>query len=288
MPGLLKNNTAQYAAIVLGCAIYGAGMNLFIIPLSLYSGGIMGFCQLANDLVNGLLGQTLQLSGAFYLLVNLPLLILAWHVMGRRFLIKTIMGTLGISAFMSIIPVPAQPLMTDPTAAVLLGGAVSGFGVGMLLVAGGSGGGLDILGMWAIKRFPGFSVGRLSMLVNAVLFTIYLLRFDVSTVLFSLIFTVFQIMVMDRTHYQNINVRMMIFTKQPGVDRRIMEETARGVTEWKGMGAYTGEDMNILVTIISKYEVDSFAEIVRRIDPTAFVIVDEGVRVLSGNFEKRL
>ena len=92
---------------------------------------------------------------------------------------------------------------------------------------------------------------------------------------------------MDRTHYQNINVRLMIFTKKSGMDSRIMEQTARGVTRWSGLGAYTREETNILITVISKYEIDTFMEIIYSIDPVAFVIRDDGISVM-GNFEKRL
>ena len=72
-----------------------------------------------------------------------------------------------------------------------------------------------------------------------------------------------------------------------GIDWDIMKQTARGVTEWRGIGAYTGEPENILVTVINKYEIGIFLDIIHRTDPNAFVIRDDGVAV-SGNFEKRL
>ena len=98
---------------------------------------------------------------------------------------------------------------------------------------------------------------------------------------------VFFTIVLDKVHYQNINVRLMIFTKQEGIDEQITCKTGRGVTKWNGTGAYTEEDMNILVSCINKYEVSEFMEIIHGIDPKAFIIVDEGVYV-SGNFEKRI
>ena len=92
---------------------------------------------------------------------------------------------------------------------------------------------------------------------------------------------------MDKVHYQNINMTVMIFTKQDGIQKRINEEMRRGVTYWKGAGAYTQEDTFVLVTAISKYEVATLKRIIHSIDPKAFVIFQEGMSI-SGNFEKRL
>lgn len=94
-------------------------------------------------------------------------------------------------------------------------------------------------------------------------------------------------LVVDKTHYQNINMTAMIFTKEEEVQESIMKEMGRGVTYWKGAGAYTKTDTHILVTVISKYEVTQLKKIIYKIDPRAFVIFNEGMSI-SGNFEKRL
>ena len=111
--------------------------------------------------------------------------------------------------------------------------------------------------------------------------------FVIQVVLYSLIYMVFFTILLDKTHYQNINVRLMIFTKKPDIDHEILTRTGRGVTEWKGVGAYTQEETRVLVTCINKYELSEFMDIIRHMDPKAFVVVDEGVYV-TGNFEKRI
>ena len=170
---------------------------------------------------------------------------------------------------------------------MLVGGLVSGGGIGLALTARGSFGGLEVVGVWLSKAIPGFSVGKLTVLVNAVLFAVFLLLFDVPMVLYSMLYMAVYAKMMDRTHAQNINVRLMIFTKKSGIDWDIMRQTARGVTEWRGVGAYTGESSNILITVINKYEIDRFMDIIYAADPRAFVIRDDGVAV-SGNFERRV
>lgn len=285
----LEHRVIQYGAVLLGCAVYSAGLNWFIIPVDLYSGGMVGIAQLlamlAEWLVPSLAGNNLY--GLLYFLINVPVLLLAWSQLGRPFFLKTMGGILGISVFITLIPVPAGPILDDILANVLLGSVITGVGIGLTLTARGSCGGLEVVGVWLAKVLPGFTVGRLALLVNTGLFAIFLLLFDVSTVLYSMIYMAFYSKVMDLAYAQTITVNLMIFTKKSGVDWSIMRKTARGVTEWKGKGAYTGEETNILVTVINKYEIDTFLDIIRAIDPAAFVIRTDGVHVM-GNFERRL
>lgn len=286
----LRHRPIQHLMVLAGAGIYAAGLNLFVLPLQLYSGGVPGLAQLlelAAETVLPTLPAGINLYGVLYFFLNIPPLVLAWRYLGRMFLIKTVEGIAAISFFMALIPVSPVPILEEAIASVLVGGVIAGCGIGVLLTAGGSGGGLDVIGVLVSRTVPQFSVGKLTIYFNAVLFIVYLLLFDISTALYSLIFMVFYSVFLDHTHYQNINVRLMIFTKKSGIDWDIMRKTARGVTEWRGMGAYTGEPTNILVTVINKYEVGTFLEIIYAIDPAAFVIQDDGVLV-AGNFEKRL
>ena len=276
------------ALIVAGSLLYALGMNLFLTPLHLFSGGGIGLSQLLTLFLEKFIPVgNLNLYGIIYLLINIPLLFLAWFQIGKKFFIKTMIGSGAISVFITLIPTLAVPIVNDYLTSVLIGGIASGAGVGLILSAGGSGGGIDVVAVWAAKKFKGASVGQISLYFNVLLYAVMLFLFDAQTVIYSLIYTVVFTLVLDKTHYQNINVRVMIFTKKDGIDKEITERTRRGVTEWDGYGAYTSEPMHILVSCISKYEVNDMMEIVQSIDPQAFVIVDENV-IVNGNFEKRL
>lgn len=285
----IHSRWAKVAVIVAGAFLYAFGMNYFLIPYGLYSGGGVGIAQVITYLI----GRVVDLGGkniygAVYFLTNIPLLLLAWKGVGKGFLFKTIIGSTSISIFASIIPIPATPIVDSVVASVLIAGIITGFGVGLLLVAGGSGGGVDIIGVWATRKFKHASVGKISLCVNAFVYACLLLMFDIEIVIYSLIYMVFFTLMMDRVHYQNITVRLMIFTKHEGIDQKILKQTGRGVTEWTGVGAYTKEKTKILICCINKYEQSEFIDIIHSIDPNAFVIADEGVSVMSGNFEKRL
>lgn len=273
--------------ILLGGFLYALGLNQFVVPYQLFSGGVPGLAQLLSIPLGKLLGSGFNVSGLVYWVLNLPLLYLAWKDLGKSFFFRTLLGSGSISLFMSLLPVPAAPLLEEELVSVVLGGLISGAGIGVILILGGCGGGTDILGVWAARRFRGMSVGKLSMGLNVVLYCFLLLYFDLETFVYSLIFMLFFSFALDKTHYQNINVRLMIFTKTDGIDREILSRTGRGVTEWGGIGAFTHEGTHVLITCINKYEYNMFLELVHTIDPAAFVIADENVRI-SGNFEKRL
>ena len=282
---VLGKNTAL---IIAGSMLYAFGMNLFLTPLQLFSGGGVGLAQLLTLFLEKFIRvESLNLYGIVYMVINIPLLFLAFFHIGKPFFVKTLIGSGAISLFITLIPTLAVPIVDDYLTSVLIGGIAAGAGVGLILIAGGSGGGIDVVAVWAAKKFKGASVGRISLYFNVLLYAVMLFLFDAQTVIYSLIYTVIFTLVLDKTHYQNINVRVMIFTKKDGIDKLINEKTRRGVTKWEGCGAYTKESTQILVSCISKYEVNDMMEIVQSIDPQAFVIVDENV-IVNGNFEKRI
>lgn len=285
-----KNHLLQVARVLAGCCIFAAGLNLFVIPAGLYSGGVVGLTQLIDHAWRcSAPGAALaaNLYGVFYFLLNVPVLIIAWTKLGKAFLLKTLAGTAGISLFTALIPQAGAPLVTDTAAAIMIGGVVTGLGVGVMLTAGGSGGGVEVIGIWLSKRYPDFSVGKLVGGFNAALFLAYFFLFDHETVIYSVLYMAVYAFALDRAYYQNINARVMIFTKRPGLDDVLLTRTGRGVTEWDGCGAFTKADSHILVTIINKYGIDEVVKLIHGVDPDAFVVIDEGIRVY-GNFQRRL
>lgn len=287
---LPQKKSEQILWIVVGCGIYAAGLNLFILPLGLYSGGIVGLAQLLSlgaETVFPHMEWTVNLYGLIYFLLNIPLLAIAWLKISRRFLAKTMIGTVGISIFTLIVPSPKALLVSDPAVAAVMGGVVTGLGIGVMLTAGGSGGGIEVLGVWLSRKYPDFTVGKLTICFNILLYIVYLLVFDISTVIYSILYMIFYTVAMDKMHYQSINVRIMVFTKKDKIDRSIMNETGRGVTKWDGFGAFTNEESHVLVTVVNKFEIDEILKLIYSLDPDAFTMIDEGIKVY-GNFQHRI
>lgn len=276
--------------MTLGAVMFAFGLNVFITPLSLYNGGFMGIAQLIRTLIIRLIpfsfGQT-DIAGIIYLLLNVPLVYMAWSKMGKVFFTRSIITIIIQTVALTLLPIPSTPIIDDYLTACVIGGIIAGTGSGMVLRGGSSGGGQDILGIYFSKKFPGFSVGKIGIIINIFVYGICLMVFNVEIAIYSLIYGVIYSIACDRVHIQNINMSVMIFTKKLGISRAIIEQTGRGVTNWDGAGAYTNETSYILLVVISKYEVSQLKRIVRSIDPNAFMIFTEGCSV-AGNFERRL
>lgn len=285
-----KRALTQYGWTFMGSLLFAAGVNLIIMPMKLYNGGFMGVAQLLRTFVVSVLhvnaGQ-IDLAGIIFYIINIPLFFLAWKGIGKSFCFRTVITATLESLFLTIIPIPTTPIINDMLTSCIIGGLISGAGTGMILRGGSSGGGQDIVGILCAKKYPGFSVGKIGIIMNIGVYGICMMLFDIEIVIYSLIYATVTALAIDKVHIQNINMSVMIFTKKLGIAKAIMEETGRGVTIWEGSGAYTKENTEVLYVVISKYEVNQIKRIVQGIDPKAFMIFTEGTAV-TGNFEKRL
>lgn len=288
---LLHNKYLRLLTGLLGAVIHAAAINLFVVPQGFYSGGLYGVCQVIRTLLVQQFGLVtpVDLAGVLYLLLNIPLLILAWRSFGRPFVIRMTVCTAVDSIALALIPSPAVPIVADPLSACLISGICSGFACGLILTCGCSTGGLDVLGLYLSKKGSRFTVGKFSISFNAVLYAACALIFSLHTALYSVIYTVFASLFLDRAHQQNISVQMLIFTKKKSEEMRafIIERLSRGVTLWKGRGGYTNEPLEVLCVCLNKYEILTVEQMLREVDSNAFFIVQEGVQV-GGHFERHL
>ena len=287
---LNKKKVERILMTIAGNVLYAGGVNLMINPIHLYSGGFTGIAQLIRLFLTGFLHipeiPGLDYMGIIYFAINIPLFFMAYKVMGRKFCITTLISIAMASAFLAVIPVPAVPIVDDRILASVVGGLGSGVGAGLVLRAGSSQGGQDVIGVCLAKTHPNFKVGTIGIIISICIYTICLFIYDIPTVLYSIIFAVVTGLEIDRVHVQNIKQECMIFTKKPGLSDAILHDLNRGVTVWDGVGAYTGEDTQVLVTVISKYEEPHLKEIIAKHDENAFMIISDNIRVV-GLFQKR-
>ena len=289
---VLKTGWGRIGLAVLGAFIYSLGVNLFLVPLGIFTGGLMGACQLLRSLILLLVGKgsiTFDFAGWIFYALNIPIFILAFRTMGPIFFRNTLICATAYTVFVSIVPIPAAPLVEDVLTGCLLGGVISGVGTGLALTSGCCGGGLDVLGLYMVKKGVKMTIGQFNLGFNAILFALSGILFDLPTMIYSVLNTIFHTMAIDRAHRQSVTVQVLIFTKKEDqeLDRFIMENLHRGMTRWEGKGVYTGEPTHILCVCMNKYEIDDLRAELHQIDPKAFFIVQEGVRV-SSNFEQRL
>ena len=288
---LMHNKGLRLVGGLLGSLLMSVAINVFIVPQGLYAGGAYGLCQVIRTLLQTKLGveASFDLAGVLYFFANIPLFLLAFRTLGRTFCLKAGICTVSNSVFLALIPSPAVPIVPDPLTSCMVGGILVGFAAGLVLSCGCSTGGLDILGLYLSKKNNKFTVGRFCISFNVCLYLLCFILFDATTAIYSAIYNVLSNLFLDRLHRQNVSVQLLIFTKSkdPALPKYIMEQLDRGVTYWQAKGAYTGDDVQVLCVCLSKYEIDTLKQVIRDIDPNAFFVMQEGVRV-EGNFKRHL
>ncbi|GFH41921.1 membrane protein [Lactococcus hodotermopsidis] len=275
----LEKLTQKLSASIVYAILSSVALNFFFQPGHVYSSGITGLAQIFTTLSVKLLGFNLPVAVTLYLL-NLPLLVLAWLKIGKRFTIYTVITVTLSSIFIRIIP--EYTLATDPIINAVFGGAVMGAGVGYALRSGISSGGTDIISLY-IRKKTGRQVGSISMIFNAGIMLIAGILFGWEYMLYSLLTIFVSSRVTDAIYTKQRKMQATIVTKQPEtITRALHDDLHRGVTVVNSAeGAYSHDNMTILITIITQAEYQDFKEIMKKSDPTAFVSVAENVKVLG-------
>ncbi len=292
MKTLFSDQNKQLASAVLGTLIFAAGVNLFISPLNLYSGGFLGIGQIIRTLLVDYahipIPSNIDIAGILLYIINIPLLVLAYRSLGRRFFVSTIVCVTFQTLFLTFIPVPtANPILTDRLASAIVGGAVAGFGCGMTLRNGGSGGGQDILGLYFMKKDRNFSVGKISMMINVVVYVACMLMFDLTTVVYSLIYVAVMSFTTDHFHAQNQNMAAIIVTTNDEVLPTVNHITDRSATYWDGIRYFTKSECRMIFIALSQYEAVKIGKAVKELDDHAFIAFFH-IDTIVGNYSKHL
>lgn len=287
------NRYARFVVSIFGVLLFSAGINLFITPLNLYNGGLLGLCQLIRTFLISMfpnIPSNVDISGFIYYLANIPLFIVAYKALGKSFFFRTLICVTINTLALSFIPIPANPIFGDDIlASCIFGGIAGGAGIGLILLSGGSLGGTEIVGLYLIKKNNNASIGKINVFINFFIYLICLLVFTPKIALYSIIYMVISSIIIDRVHSQNINVEVTIISRKntKALEQALLDELYRGVTTWKSEGSYTHEPTTVLFSVMSKYELTHLHEIVRKYEPDAFVVANEGAHVY-GNYLKKL
>ena len=161
----------DYLLCILGGVIYALALNLFLRPLGIYIANLTGVAQILQDLLKMAFPGLKDILGLLVILLNLPLFILSFASINRGFFLKTLLTVFATSAAIQFIPVKMLITgITEPITYVVIGAVIAGFGVGLSLRSKGSSGGVDILGVYLSLKRKGFSIGRVTMIIAAVVY----------------------------------------------------------------------------------------------------------------------
>jgi uncharacterized membrane-anchored protein YitT (DUF2179 family) len=271
----LKPVAREIALIAVGCVIFAYGMNAVMIPARLFSGGLAGIAMIIGYQV-----PSIDL-GLVYLLLNVPLIVLGWVTISRRFIAYTFFGTAFFSLVASILQ-PEPVILADPLLAALLGGVICGFGCGLILKSMGSAGGLDILAIYLNRRF-GLRVGTVAFAANASVIAAGGWMLDLNLALYSIIL-LFTCGWVTNTVVSGFNARMtliIVSDKSDAIARALLSNFNRGVTFLNGEGGFSNRPKRVILTVTTVTEVPKIKETIFAHDPKAFVVINNTFEVLG-------
>lgn len=280
--------TKNYLLCITGAIMFALSVNLFIIPAQIYNGGMVGIAQLLRDAIQYVFKFEFgfDIAGIVNLFLNIPLLVFAWFKFSHSFVRYTLVTIVTQAICFTLIPVLNQPIVDDVFISIIIAAVLGAFGASLSYRAKGSSGGLDVIGFYLSQKKKG-SLGSLYLMVNCSIYLVCLIVYNAQTALYSLVYSFIFSFCLDKFHEHNIEVSVMVYTKNKDIKREIIEVIHRGVTYWDGYGAYTGSQMDVFVTIVAQSEVVVLKQLIRKHDPNAFIIVTKNLKV-DGGFEKRL
>ncbi len=266
--------------ITTGAVVFAIGLNGIAVPHKFITGGTTGVSLLIYY-YTGLLDP-----GIWYFIINIPIFVVGWMFVSRRFFLYSIYGTVVFSAAIERISlyIPIQ----DPILAVLAAGIILGIGSGITLHSLGSAGGNDIIAIILHQKFN-IRMGTFYMVFNLVLFAFSFSVLNTDLVLYSLALSFVIAQVLDHvlTISNQRKLVLIISDRADEITRVITDRLHRGVTFLNGSGAYTGRPKKVILTVVHNYQIKRLEDAVFRLDENAFVIMGNTFNVLGRGFSHR-
>ena len=250
-------------------------------PHSINVGGVSGLAMLIVEITG------IGTVGLFTALLNVPLFLAGFKVLGRRFFFGSLFGMLASSLFLDLFSFVSAP-ETETLLGALFGGAMSGVGIGLVFMGHASTGGTDVIARLLKRKFRELKMGRLMLMVDLVVVTLTGIVFkDLSKALYSVVILFISSEVMDAILYglDYSTVALIITERADTVYAAIDRQIHRGVTFLNGRGGYTGAPKTVVMTAVSRNQVSELKQIVQAADPAAFMILQEAHQVLGEGFK---
>lgn len=264
----LRRLIINLVKIVIGTVIMAVGIDLFLLPNQLSTGGFSGIGTIVYYMYGVKVGTTV-------ILLNIPLFILAYFKLGKKFFFNSIIGTALLSYFLNYFE-KFNPLVSDRFLAFLYGSIIVGIGSAIVLNAHGSTGGTDVIAKIIKKYKPQFKTGTLIVIIDTIIVAENTLFFrNLEIALYSALGIYILGKVLD-AFVEGINFSKMLLIISPKweeISERINKQIRRGTTSLYGEGMYKREERKVLLCVLSRQEIMEARKIVEQIDPSAFMII---------------
>lgn len=268
-----------YIMVIIGAAIVAVGFNVFLLPNQVASGGVSGI----STILYSILGWE---PGLVQYAFNIPLFIAGVIILGKNFGLKSFVGTLTLPAVV-LFTSSWDPWTLNPLLGALFGGIAVGTGLGLVFRGNASTGGTDLAAQ-IITKYTGLSLGTSVLLIDGLIVLSAALVFDIERALYALIglFTTTKTIDIIQLGFSQSKMVYIITSQEQTMKDAIYQQVNRGVTKITGVGGYTEQERPILMVVVYQTEFTRLKQVVKQIDPHAFVIVSDAYEVVGEGFKR--
>ncbi|MCC9295540.1 YitT family protein [Clostridium sp. WLY-B-L2] len=279
----VKSIILRILIIIIGNVVYSIGVNMFIIPHKFLSGGVSGVAIIFQYLTG-------IPSGYFVIAINIPIFMVGFKTVDRRFGIFSFIGMAAMS--LSLIftrTVHNFYYLPDPLLSALCSGMLTGVGAGIVFKCRASQGGTDIIAV-AVKKKYGISIGRIGFGINAVIVSIGMIIGNLPIALYTLISMYMYSVVVDKMieGFDRGKIMFIVTSNTEDVEKAIVEKLGRGVTYLYGEGAYTGTQKKIIYSIMNSRQVEEAKRFIHNLDANAVMSIMDASEVRGRGFKSKI
>ena len=272
----------KLGVVAAGSLLGALAMNLFLVPANIYSSGFTGIAQLLSKVLSDYTPIHVSL-GFLLLLLNIPVAILGWKKVGKSFTVYSFISVALSSLFLILIPI--KQVSNDILLNAVFGGVIQAVGVGITLKWGASTGGVDIIAM-VLSRMKDKPIGPYMLVINGVIILTAGFLYGWEKALYTLVTLYTSTRVIDAIHTRHAKLTAMIITKKADLMKKaIQEKLVRGITILPAKGAFSNEAREMLMVVITRYELFDLERILKEVDPNAFTNIIQTTNIY-GFFRK--
>ena len=276
-----KDVVYQCLMVVIGCAIFGAGIDAFVLPHKLVSTGISG--------VGLILYYVTGLSvGSWNMILNIPIFWAAWKWLGTRVVVKTLYGTLMLSWMIDLFDfLQYDMIIKDPLLSSMMAGITTGVGLGIVYRVGGNTGGLDPIAL-IVRKYYGLQMGSINSAINCAILLAAVGVVGLEAVAVTLISVYVYTIITNKVviGFNQRKVAFIITYRTDDVCECIINKVGRGATIIEGVGAYTRTPKNIVMVAVNLLQVNKLKEVIEEADPNVFILITDAQEVIGQGFTR--
>lgn len=281
----LKKSIINFVLIAVGVSCLSLAANVFYAPNNIVVGGFSGLAILIQSLTVNFVEGGIPLSITNFVL-NIPLFIAAYFCFGKKYVTKTFFTTILFSVALQLGE-GFSPYRGDYTLIAVFGGVLDGVGIGLVLRAMASTGGVDTLAMLIHKKAKHISVSKIIFALDAIIIGAGVFTFGIEKAMYAVIavFITSKVITVVLEGFSFSKAAFIISEKSEEIANEIMDTHGRGVTALRGKGMYTENEKDVLLCVFGQKEITIIKDIVRKHDPNAFLIVADINEVMGEGFK---